>query len=649
MIAVVLASSGVIAAKASTSPSLEPVLTGGKQAILQPPSKEHELPAYELPPRNGSPDVSTWAIAKPEPLVGQRTTKPVTSLLTAVTQCTRVRVLVVVYTNTAGGTATQAQIDKLKTEVEEARLFYWRNSHMKCYLEVSYLIIDEYKPISDFWEVWPNAYWMGPGPVEPDLRERGMTTNQFSSVINFYAWGQNGYGAAFGGGAYGVNAILGCAAYVGIPFCWDPNTNDWFFIHEFHHTLDSMWDASGYPAYPHADLPIELPGDFGEGYDFNAFILRTWPVDRWVALSAPWANPMTITDTDGDGVPDSGDIYPLSEAVLNSDPVLADTDSDELSDLGEAMAGIFTSSSSRDADSDHDGISDGLDRYPIYRIEEFTPFGTRRIDDVIESGWHVLGYPLTVPYLRFTASIRTNWDSDSLYLAFVINEYAKVHIYLDANNDGWFHGKDNYEIIVNPSLAIPAQVEKAHIWDCSPEAVQTYGGAIWDDDSRYTAGRIVKESDIRRCCTPWISGAGYNIELAIPKNSTTQLLPGHGDRIGLRVTYDSVNGIWSAQAQAFERDVFVDLVLVNASGWKRDAKISTSKARADGQVVDLIGKTVSAVFDGMFYVQEEDRSSGIKVTSDVPVAIGDKVRVIGQLATNAGERELQALVVEKLR
>lgn len=551
----------------------------------------------------------------------------------------------VIYTNTAGGTVTTTQIDKLKSEVAEAQIYYWRNSHMKCYLTVEYCIIDEYKSINDFWQIWTNAYWMGPSAVDADLRERGYSNGEVASVINFYAWGQNGYGAAYGGGALGVNAILGTSAYVGIPFCWDPNTNDAYFIHEFHHNLDAMWDASGHPEYPHADYPQNLPGDFGETYDFNAFILRTWPVELWTTLRGPWGYPMQVTDIDHDGVPDTGP-FPIVEQTFLSNIGLTDTDSDDLDDLGEAMGGIWSSCKPTIKDSDGDGLADGVDKYPIYAISEYTPKATRSIDGSIESAWHILGSPMAVAGGGLTSTIHTNWDSNYLYVALKTNKSCLLHVYIDADNDGWFHGKDNYELIIDPTLSRGSQLVKVHIFDCSPAALAKYGGCIWDDDEKYTDPKSVLPSDIQVICN--VVKTLYNIEIGIPRNTTTKMIPQHGDRIGLRFWYERINGDWSYRAFAFEQDSFADIVLMDAASLTRDTKIPSMKARTDGQWIDLVGKTVSAVFNGCFYVQDEDRTSGIKVISSEPVQIGDKVRVIGQLGLTAGEREMRSAIVDKL-
>ncbi len=106
-------------------------------------------------------------------------------------QVLRVPVLMVVYTNTAGGTIGPTEINNLKSEIAQWRLFCWRSSHMKLNLDITYLFIYDYKPITDFWEVSENAYWMGPGAVAPDLAARGVQ-DDYACVVSWYAWVNGG-------------------------------------------------------------------------------------------------------------------------------------------------------------------------------------------------------------------------------------------------------------------------------------------------------------------------------------------------------------------------------------------------------------------------------------------------------------------------
>ena len=478
-------------------------------------------------------------------------------------------VLVVIYTYTAGGNVSSDAIVKLKEEINEARVFYWRNSHLKLNLNIAYMVIDTYKDITEFWYLW-EAYWMtfwdtdGDGnSVEQDIRNNGVINNQYDGVFVFYGWGENSYPAALGGGTYGVDiGFLGQTGYSAVPLCWSPDSNDWYFLHEFHHQLDSMFGWSGYSEYPHADIPCELSGDFGENHDFNAYILRNWSTEKWFVLSSPWGTIVNTTDDDLDGIPDNDPNVPIDEQSFSSNPYLKDSDSDGLSDLQEIMAGIYNGSNPNIKDTDGDGIEDGNDTYPLYPVNTQVSKSIIILDGNIETSWTQVSTGLIENNSdTFTAITYISWDDAYLYLGMKINKFSAVRIYLDANNDGWFHGKDNYEIVIDPSYSnISLQVGKVHIWDCSDTIINEFGYPLWDDDSSYPYSRNIVESDIGRFCVSDGYG-GYIIELAIPKNTSLGLNPILDKKIGIRYHFADIDRNGSLYATPFEYYSFVDMIL----------------------------------------------------------------------------------------
>jgi len=186
-----------------------------------------------------------------------------------------VDVLLVIYTHCVLDTVAPADITQLLDEMEEARRFYARNSGFRCNVRfVDTAIIDREMTLNQHWLVAPpGGYWLpfweldGVHSVRNDLYGLGYTDNQFAAVFVFYAWANNDTAyAAYGGGAYGVDAgFMGRTAYASVPFCWDPSSNDWLFIHEFHPQLDDMFRASGLPEYPHADRPQDYLGGEDDG------------------------------------------------------------------------------------------------------------------------------------------------------------------------------------------------------------------------------------------------------------------------------------------------------------------------------------------------------------------------------------------------
>jgi len=95
---------------------------------------------------------------------------------------------------------------------------------------------------------------------------------------------------------------------------------------------------------------------------------------------------------------------------------------------------------------------------------------------------------------------------------------------------------------------------------------------------------------------------------------------------------------------------------VYQTGKPTAATVGKLKVQPDGSPVDFYGKIVTAVFasDGCIYVQESDRSGGMRVmTSQTGLAIGDRVNITGTMGTRtvsgyAAERQILASSVTKV-
>jgi len=81
-----------------------------------------------------------------------------------------------------------------------------------------------------------------------------------------------------------------------------------------------------------------------------------------------------------------------------------------------------------------------------------------------------------------------------------------------------------------------------------------------------------------------------------------------------------------------------DCILDGASPYAAKATIADLKSAGEGAAVSVTGKPVTCSFDGFFYIEEPDRSSGIKVTGAAQPA--DLVTVKGKLQTVDGELTL---------
>jgi len=79
-----------------------------------------------------------------------------------------------------------------------------------------------------------------------------------------------------------------------------------------------------------------------------------------------------------------------------------------------------------------------------------------------------------------------------------------------------------------------------------------------------------------------------------------------------------------------------------------EVSVSGAKELADGQLVRLTGQIVTCVQPGFIYIEEPNRSSGIKVLTSAAVNVGDSVRIEGEMGTTDTERHVKASSVTVL-
>ncbi len=94
--------------------------------------------------------------------------------------------------------------------------------------------------------------------------------------------------------------------------------------------------------------------------------------------------------------------------------------------------------------------------------------------------------------------------------------------------------------------------------------------------------------------------------------------------------------------------VQVYLAVIGAAAYQSVPRVSGVRDLPDGAAVQLTGKIVTRCFGGTFYIEEADRSSGMRVVWPAAVAPGTAVTVKGRAATKDGEREIEAAMVESL-
>lgn len=477
--------------------------------------------------------------------------------------------LILIYSNTAMGSFSEADIQRLEENVIDTAIFLWRQSHLKLKLNLEFMVIDDYKDITEFTEYDNGSYWFLPHDgdddgesIDNDLTLRGVGYDDYD-IINYF-WASDGTYDVTYGGTGGLASwsfgTTGVSMNVAGPWWFDNPDDMTAFPHEIHHAIDSLYEYSGFSNYFHADRPWWLPGEFGENWDFWTSGMRRIPVEDWFKLKEPWGTIIYELDEDEDGVPDNKIGEFPTEAILGSSSLSRDSDNDRLEDLDEVMAGIFENSKLTQTNSDGDTKIDGDDIYPLYSTNIQIPKRTQALNGE-PNQWFLISDSLYEQNAPLSATIYSNWDDDYLYFMLIIDRFAFINLRIDAMNDGWFHGKDNYNVWVIPNYSNPDIVILAHIWDCSDSITEKYLIPMWDNSPEYPYERLIVENDIGRYAREY--GSGYLVQLAIPRNDQTSLIPDFGKKLGLLIKFTYLDNAEGTYAMWLERDAWVRPLLVN--------------------------------------------------------------------------------------
>ncbi len=150
------------------------------------------------------------------------------------------------------------------------------------------------------------------------------------------------------------------------------------------------------------------------------------PVDEKRLNSSPRSS-----DTDGDDIDDLDEIF-FSNWIIEG--------------CGETYGGTALFPDLADPDTDGDGLPDGVDPYPLYPFEPKINYGTIDTTNVMITS-SIFARLLDN---RIHASVNAQWDSANLSFAFKMDRLAPIKLMIDADANGWFIGRDNYLIYLKP-------------------------------------------------------------------------------------------------------------------------------------------------------------------------------------------------------
>jgi len=457
--------------------------------------------------------------------------------------------------------------------------------------------------------------------VENDLLALGYREDQFDSINLLWGHGSGLRPACSGGLTWSYGwwwDQLGRTAFTtnalfDLGDIWNP------FHHEFQHAIDGMFEISGNSAYFNADDAFSGGGRFGENWNFHGVQMRLWPINDWFDLLRYWGQYRQSADADYDGVPDKNQALPINEIALGSLSTSADTDQDGYADRQESMGGQFRASNPNQGDTDGDGFLDGQDFEPLYAIQPTIRLKSHSLGDAATE-WQPLVHQIVESNAPLDAAIHANWAPNFLYFMVTVDQYARIGMFIDANADGWFRGRDNYELQIDPSHldpTAPGILYMAHVWDCSDAVRAQRGRCMWDNEPDYPFGRQVTEASIVRYTRP--VGRGYQVQIAVPANPQTGLVPTAGQEIGVRFAFVHLNRDSATWASTFEVEDFVYLPLT-----------ASRRLLASSSTGGTIGGVGFADEDILAYDMDNNRWSMYFDGSDV--GITDDVDAFTQLA-----------------
>ncbi len=359
-------------------------------------------------------------------------------------------------------------MEYLRKEFEDARLFYFINSHCRLNLEYEWFIYDE--PLTRGEQFPPEA------DDNELFKSKGRTREDFASLIivdverRYDPERKAYYLQGSGGGTWGAH-------YNGLDKKMAPGRSSflggsdlaWLVAHEFHHSLDSMFAESGYEEYPFnhfADYRAGgYPGPFGEHWDGNAYILRVWPEQAWFYNLFGYVS--TTVDKDEDGVPDDDPKLPFDEKRWGSDPTKKSTAGDGITDLERLMFSNWVpatldslSNATADlirpdpykTDQTGMGIPDKERRDPCVPFREYIRKGSpdlaRPYGEEPEWGLAERWGSITSDWMN--CAVDAAWDETGIYFCFTFtSKPVNMQIQTDFALDGVYQGQDNYHLRID--------------------------------------------------------------------------------------------------------------------------------------------------------------------------------------------------------
>ena len=464
----------------------------------------------------------------------------------------------------------EEELTRIQLQIEDGIRFYWMNSGMNLYIDNDYMVVNEklyhHQIFGSQWWYPPKEDWVTRAIEQTGNKVENYVAVLFLACVRDYNENNGKYELRGRGGGFtsgiGANSQYGLS-YWEVTHANHGSGNNWLMTHEFHHQLDELFLVSGYPEYwfNHFSPIVNTAANFGEHFDGNAWILKNWLVANWYDLK--YGNIRFTIDEDMDGVPDDDPVLPVDEKRLNSNPQSVDSDADGLTDLeeinfsnwiiegcGETYGGNARFPDLINPDTDGDGLLDNEDHYPLYSFTPEINFAkTNFNDESTEAIYQSTPFARLVDN-RIHATVYAQWNSSHLKFAFKMDRLAPVKLMIDADANGWFIGRDNYLIYLNPKTDLTLSSELVMVNCADPKK--------WPFHDTELAKSIHMNSRIQTIDDE------YLITIMVPKNEYTGLGLAAGEKIGVNIGFSVIMDSEGHERYItiFEPNRFFDVELV---------------------------------------------------------------------------------------
>lgn len=413
---------------------------------------------------------------------------------------------------------SEEQLQRIKEEYAITARYLWVNSGMRLWVDFQIHVDDRWQRwgeepanVDSFYRGWivcrsyPGRDFAAPGggdftildtqnplktnkePVEELLPFSGQIEQSFPRRWNPQTRRWDYYNS--GGGTFGVDGfpqgVPARSQYLG------GGDTAWLACHEFHHQMESYGAFSlsdrederivfNHPEPRKREVRADgslaenawnTAGPHGEHWQCMAYWDRTLTDSQWLRFY--FGRPITVRDSDEDGLPDEDPRLPLDEKRFGSDARKAQTDG-MMNDLKKAMLSrwvptclqfTFTkppfqakTPDPKKQDNNGNGIPDLDDPYPLYPYPPFI-WAMRATVDGDDSEWGSV--PLTGELKTTNAhlTLKHAHDETAYYVSFVAQgDWRRIYAAFDGEGEGVFSGKGvNWvEILNNNQIEVRA-------------------------------------------------------------------------------------------------------------------------------------------------------------------------------------------------